>query len=75
MLCTMKTCDAVPSLVGSKSASDALGIDKTTLSRLVKAGAVPIVTQLDGPNGALVFDLEEIKRVAKRRARSKETSK
>lgn len=75
MLCTMETYDALPTLIGSKAAAAILGIDKTTLSRLVKADAVPIVTQLDGPNGALVFDSVEVERVRERRSKSKETSK
>lgn len=43
-------------LIGSKTAADLLGVDRSTLTRRIERGEVTPLAQLDGPNGAFVFD-------------------
>lgn len=43
-------------IIGARAVCDLLGINRGTVSRRVKAGTLPVLAQLDGPNGALVFD-------------------
>jgi len=50
-----------PDFIGSAEACALLGaINRSTLTRWVKAGRLQAVTQLDGPNGALVFRREDV---------------
>ncbi|HUX71798.1 MAG TPA: helix-turn-helix domain-containing protein [Cellulomonadaceae bacterium] len=50
-----------PQFIGSAEACSLLGgINRSTLTRWVKAGRLHTVTQLDGPNGALVFRREDV---------------
>lgn len=51
-------------IIGARKVCELLGIDKGTVSRRVKAGTLPVLAQLDGPNGALVFDKAEIEALA-----------
>lgn len=43
-------------LIGSGELCSILDIDRSTLSRRIARGAVTPLAQLDGPNGAFVFD-------------------
>lgn len=43
-------------LIGSATVCSILGIDRSTLSRRIARGEVVPLAQLDGPNGAFVFD-------------------
>ena len=43
-------------IIGARAVCDLLGVNRGTVSRRVKAGTLPVLAQLDGPNGALVFD-------------------
>lgn len=43
-------------LIGSKTVCDLLHIDRSTLSRRIERGELTPLAQLDGPNGAFVFD-------------------
>lgn len=47
-------------LIGSAEVCRLLDINRATVVRRVKAGALPYLAQLDGSNGALVFDRSEI---------------
>ena len=51
-------------IIGAARVCELLGINKGTVSRRVKAGTLPYLAQLDGPNGALVFDAAEIEALA-----------
>jgi predicted DNA-binding transcriptional regulator AlpA len=51
-------------IIGARRVCELLGIDRGTVSRRVKAGTLPYLAQLDGPNGALVFDAAEIEALA-----------
>jgi predicted DNA-binding transcriptional regulator AlpA len=43
-------------IIGTTAVCALLGVNRGTVSRRVKAGTLPVLAQLDGPNGALVFD-------------------
>lgn len=47
-------------LVGSTVACERYGIDRSTLSRRIQAGAIVPLAQLDGPRGGFVFDLSDL---------------
>lgn len=51
-------------IIGARRVCELLGVDRGTVSRRVKAGTLPFLAQLDGPNGALVFDAAEIEALA-----------
>lgn len=51
-------------IIGTRRVMELLSIDRGTVSRRVKAGTLPILAQLDGPNGALVFDAAAIEALA-----------
>lgn len=54
--------------IGAREAADILGVDRSTLSRLVKQGVVPYVLQLPGTTGARVFSRSAVERVARLRS-------
>lgn len=43
-------------LIGSKTVCALLNIDRSTLTRRIERGELTPLAQLDGPNGAFVFD-------------------
>lgn len=47
-------------LVGSRVACERFGFDRSTLVRKIAAGKIEPLMQLDGPNGAYVFDINEL---------------
>jgi predicted site-specific integrase-resolvase len=50
-----------PDLIGSAESCALLGgINRSTLTRWVKTGRLAVATQLDGPNGALVFRRDDV---------------
>jgi predicted site-specific integrase-resolvase len=51
-------------IIGARTVCDLLGVNRGTVSRRVKAGTLPYLAQLDGPNGALVFDRAAIESLA-----------
>lgn len=51
-------------LIGSAEVCSILGVNRATVVRRVKAGTLPYLAQLDGSNGALVFDRADILAVA-----------
>jgi predicted DNA-binding transcriptional regulator AlpA len=51
-------------LIGSAEVCTILGVNRATVVRRAKAGTLPVIAQLDGPNGALVFDRADILAVA-----------
>lgn len=55
-------------LIGAARAAEILGVDRSTLSRMVRMGAVPVAMQLPGRTGTRLFDIAEIRRIAKVRA-------
>ncbi len=46
-----------------QQAADAIGIDKSTLSRWVQLGRVKSAFKAPGPRGVLLFDPSEVERV------------
>lgn len=55
----------VPSdLIGSAEVCSILGVNRATVVRRVKAGTLPFLAQLDGSNGAWVFDRNDIEALA-----------
>ena len=57
-----------PKLIGAARAAQVLGVDRSTLSRMVRMGAVPVAMQLPGRTGTRLFDPAEIDRIAKARS-------
>lgn len=55
-------------LIGSAKACEVLDIDRSTLSRWVKAGTITPKHQLPGKNGAMLFDPQDVNRVCLDRA-------
>lgn len=51
-------------IIGAGRVCEILGVTRGTVSRRVKSGHLPILAQLDGPNGALVFDAAAIEALA-----------
>lgn len=47
-------------LIGAAEVCRMLGINRATVVRRVKAGTLPCLAKLDGSNGALVFDRNDI---------------
>lgn len=47
-------------LIGAAEVCRLLGINRATVVRRVRAGALPCLAKLDGSNGALVFDRTDI---------------
>lgn len=47
-------------LIGAREAAKRLGVDRSTLNRRIEAGKIKPLAQLDGPNGAYVFDRNDI---------------
>lgn len=52
-------------LIGSKTVCAMLHIDRSTLTRRVKAGQIEPLAQLDGATGAFVFDRSDIEALTK----------
>ncbi|WP_406046566.1 helix-turn-helix transcriptional regulator [Kribbella sp. NBC_00889] len=50
-------------LIGSAQACQTLGVDKSTLSRLVKSGDITPKVKLPGRNGAMLFDPRDVNRL------------
>lgn len=57
-------------LIGSREACRLLDIDKSTLSRWVESGRLPLVQKMPGANGAFVFSRATVERIAGERAAS-----
>lgn len=62
-------CDALAmsnpdELIGSKDACRILDVNRSTLTRWVKQGRVPLAHQLPGDNGVMLFRRADIDRVA-----------
>lgn len=55
-------------LIGASEAAGLLGIDRSTLTRWVKAGRIEAAHKNPHSNGALVFDREAVERLAAERA-------
>lgn len=55
-------------LMPSAEACDALGIDRSTLSRWVRIGTITPATKLPGLRGPFLFDPAEVERVKAERA-------
>ena len=55
-------------LIGSAKACQVLDIDRSTLSRWVKAGTLTPAMKLPGKNGAMLFDPQDVNRVCLDRA-------
>lgn len=51
-------------LIGSAEVCSILGVNRATVVRRAKAGTLPVLAQLDGSNGALVFDRSDIEALA-----------
>lgn len=51
-------------LIGAAEACSILHIDRSTLSRRIRDGRIQPLTQLDGPNGAFVFDRTDVQALA-----------
>jgi hypothetical protein len=47
-------------LIGAARVADILGLDKSSVTRRVHAGTIPVLAQLDGPGGAYVFNQPDI---------------
>jgi len=52
-------------LIGAAEACRILGIDRSTLSRRIRDGKLAPLAQLDGPNGAFVFDRTDVEGLAR----------
>jgi predicted site-specific integrase-resolvase len=59
---------AYANLIGSAAACRVLDIDKSTLSRWVKAGTLTPKIKLPGRNGAFLFDPQDVTKVCLDRA-------
>ena len=57
-----------PDMLGPADVCERLGIDRSTLTRWVKAGKIVPAMKLPGLRGAHVFTADEVERVAKRTA-------
>ena len=53
-----------PSLVGTAEAAETIGVERSTLTRWVQLGRMRPAIKLPGRNGAVLFDLAEVERVA-----------
>ena len=51
-------------LIGAAEACAILHIDRSTLSRRIRDGRIAPLAQLDGPNGAFVFDRTDVQALA-----------
>jgi predicted site-specific integrase-resolvase len=56
-------------LVGSAEACEAIGVDRSTLIRWVKAGKATAVQRLPGQTGVYLFEPAEIARLVAEQAR------
>lgn len=56
-----------PDHIGAAEAAQILGIDRSTLSRMVRAGSVPVVLQMPGRTGARLFSRKAVMSVARER--------
>ena len=61
-------CMANANLIGSAAACAVLDIDKSTLSRWVKAGTITPAQRLPGKNGAMLFRPSDVTKVCLDRA-------
>lgn len=52
-------------LIGSKDACRILGIDRSTLSRWVALGKLPLAMRLPGDKGAMLFHRRDVEALAK----------
>ncbi|MET3449782.1 hypothetical protein [Curtobacterium sp. 1544] len=52
-------------LIGAAQACAILHIDRSTLSRRIRDGKLVPLAQLDGPNGAFVFDRTDVEGLAR----------
>lgn len=68
MLPTMTT--IAGQVIGSAEACSILGVDRSTLVRMVQAGRLVAATKLPGPSGAYLFDRETVEQLAEQRAAS-----
>ena len=57
-----------PDMLGPADVCERLGIDRSTLTRWVKAGKIAPAMKLPGLRGAHVFTADEVERVAKKAA-------
>lgn len=58
-----KNCTPTP--IGSREACQILqNIDRATLSRWVKDGKLPLAGKLPGKNGAMLFNRDDVERLA-----------
>lgn len=58
-------------LMGTAEVATTLHMDKSTVTRMVKAGQLPLIGKLAGPKGALVFDATTVESVAEARKAAK----
>lgn len=59
---------ATPSLIGSQEAAAILGVDRSTLNRMIRRGEVTPLTKLgDGRTAAWAFDRAQIEALAAER--------
>lgn len=57
-----------PAMLGAAEACEQLGIDRSTLTRWVRAGMLVPVHKMPGATGAYLFTPDEVKRVIAARA-------
>ena len=63
-----------PSFIGSAEACQLLGIDRSTLSRWVASGRLPLAFRAsDAPNAALLFDPKAVHALAAKEAAAAST--
>lgn len=68
--CATMTKTTPPSFIGSAEACELLGIDRSTLSRWVASGRLPLAFRASTePNAALIFALSDVEAVAAARAK------
>lgn len=54
-------------LIGTAEAAAMLGVSKATVKRYAHSGELPVVVQMPGTTGALLFLRRDVERLAKRR--------
>jgi excisionase family DNA binding protein len=52
-----------PDLLGTVEAAEAIGCERSTLSRWIDSGRITPLRKLPGRNGAVLFEREEVERV------------
>lgn len=61
--CEQSRIIAPSQVIGTRAVAAMLGVTAATVTRRVKAGTLPVLAQLDGRQGALVFDRADIEAI------------